>query len=279
MPTWGISAACPIRLAWFAVALPALVLNYLGQAALVAVDPRALDNPFYGLAPDWLHYPLVAFATLATVIASQAIISGVFSLTQQAIQLGFLPRLAIRIPRRGQEGQVYLPLANWLLALGDAGGGADLPVVGRAGRGVRHRGVGADGDLDLPRRAGRDALGLQPGAGRHGQRRADAARPGLLLANAMKLLEGGWFPLLIAGVIAFLMLTWRAGMLLVEAARARSARGRGSFPRDARAAATCARRGDRARSSAPRPPACRSRSRPCPAQQRGAEAAGARFGA
>ena len=108
----------PIRLAWFAVALPALVLNYLGQAALIAVDASAIDNPFYSLAPDWAHYPLVVFATLATIIASQAIISGVFSLTQQAIQLGFLPRLDIRHTAADQEGQVYLPLANWLLAAG-----------------------------------------------------------------------------------------------------------------------------------------------------------------
>src|SRR5450631_2185595 len=85
----------PIRLAWFIVALPALVLNYFGQAALLITDASALDHPFYQLAPDWLHYPLVAFATVATVIASQAIISGVFSLTQQSIQLGFLPRMHI----------------------------------------------------------------------------------------------------------------------------------------------------------------------------------------
>lgn len=81
----------PIRLAWFTIALPALVLNYFGQAALLLTDRGALENPFYQLAPDWAHYPLVAFATLAAVIASQAIITGVFSLTQQAIQLGFLP--------------------------------------------------------------------------------------------------------------------------------------------------------------------------------------------
>ena len=85
----------PIRLAWFAVALPGLVLNYFGQAALLITDASALDNPFYQLAPDWAHYPLVAFATVATVIASQAIISGVFSLTQESNQLGFLPRMQI----------------------------------------------------------------------------------------------------------------------------------------------------------------------------------------
>src|SRR5713226_164292 len=97
----------PIRLAWFAVALPALVLNYFGQGALLLADPQALENPFYRLAPDWFHYGLVAFATLATVIASQAIISGAFSLTQQAIQLGFLPRISVLHTASHQRGQIY----------------------------------------------------------------------------------------------------------------------------------------------------------------------------
>ncbi len=111
----------PIRLAWFAIALPALVLNYFGQAALLITDPTAVDNPFYQLAPDWAHYPLVALATVATVIASQAIISGVFSLTQQAVQLGFLPRMHIRHTASHEIGQIYVPLANWLLAAATLG--------------------------------------------------------------------------------------------------------------------------------------------------------------
>ena len=111
----------PIRLAWFAIALPALVLNYFGQAALLITDPTAINNPFYQLAPDWLHYPLVAFATVATVIASQAIISGVFSLTQQSIQLGFLPRMQIRHTTSHAMGQIYVPLVNWLLAAATLG--------------------------------------------------------------------------------------------------------------------------------------------------------------
>src|ERR671938_328723 len=85
----------PIRLGWFAVALPALTLNYFGQGALLLAEPEVVENPFYHLAPDWAHYPLVAFATAATIIASQAIISGAFSLTQQAIQLGLLPRMRV----------------------------------------------------------------------------------------------------------------------------------------------------------------------------------------
>src|SRR6202047_2119426 len=111
----------PIRLAWFAVALPCLVLNYFGQAALLITDPSALENPFYQLTPDWLHYPLVAFATVATVIASQAIISGVFSLTQQSIQLGFLPRMQIKHTTSHAMGQIYVPLVNWLLAAATLG--------------------------------------------------------------------------------------------------------------------------------------------------------------
>src|SRR6202166_4480971 len=100
---------------------PALVLNYFGQAALLITDPGALDNPFYQLAPDWAHYPLVAFATVATVIGSQAIISGVFSLTQQEIQLGFLPRMQIWHTTSHTIGQIYVPVVNWLLAVATLG--------------------------------------------------------------------------------------------------------------------------------------------------------------
>ena len=153
----------PIRLAWFTVVLPGLVLNYLGQGALLLTDPGALENPFYQLAPSWAHYPLVAFATAATVIASQAIISGAFSLTQQAIQLGFLPRMRIRHTASHERGQIYVPLVNWLLGVGDARGGARLRLVRRAGRRLRHRGLAADGDHDGAGGARRAAMGLQPG--------------------------------------------------------------------------------------------------------------------
>ena len=106
----------PIRVAWFGVALPALTLNYFGQGGLLLADPSAIDNPFYQLAPSWAHYVLVALATAATVIASQAVISGAFSLTQQAIQLGFLPRMNV-VHTAGEEiGQIYVPFVNWALA-------------------------------------------------------------------------------------------------------------------------------------------------------------------
>lgn len=210
----------PIRLAWFAVALPALALNYLGQAALVMANPAALANPFYGLAPDWAHYPLVVFATAATVIASQAIVSGVFSLTQQAIQLGFLPRLTIRHTAADQEGQVYLPLANWLLAAATL---AAVLIFRSSDALAGAYGIAVSGLMAISTflaaliaRKWGYSLGL-----------VILVNGGFFLldlvffsANAVKLFEGGWFPLVIAGLLAFLMLTWREGVLLVERARA-----------------------------------------------------------
>jgi KUP system potassium uptake protein len=105
----------PIQIAWFGLVLPALVVNYFGQGALLLRDPQAIANPFYLLAPDWLLYPMVALATVATVIASQAVISGAFSITQQAIQLGFSPRMEISHTSDQQMGQIYLPGINWTL--------------------------------------------------------------------------------------------------------------------------------------------------------------------
>ena len=114
----GHFGATPIRVGWFGVVLPCLALNYFGQGALLLTDPRAVENPFYLLAPRWAHYPLVAFATLATIIASQSIITGAYSLTQQAVQLGFLPRLGVFHTASMARGQIYMPMVNWMLAVG-----------------------------------------------------------------------------------------------------------------------------------------------------------------
>jgi KUP system potassium uptake protein len=209
----------PIRLAWFAIALPALVLNYFGQAALLIVDPSALENPFYQLAPDAVHYPLVAFATVATVIASQAIISGVYSLTQQAIQLGFLPRMQIVHTTSHAMGQIYVPLVNWLLAAATLGA-----VIGFGTSDALAGAYGIAVSLLMAITTLLAALvALQWGY------------PPIIVipvngfffiidciffaANSTKLLEGGWFPLVLAGIVAFLMLTWRSGVRLVERAR------------------------------------------------------------
>jgi KUP system potassium uptake protein len=210
----------PIRLAWFVVALPALVLNYFGQAGLLITDPSAIDNPFYQLAPDWMHYPLVAFATVATVIASQAIISGVFSLTQQSIQLGFLPRMQIRHTTSSAIGQIYVPLVNWLLAAATLGA-----VIGFGTSDALAGAYGIAVSLLMAITTLLAALvAIQWGY-----------PPVIVIAvngfffvidciffaaNSTKLIEGGWFPLLLAAVVAFLMLTWRSGVRLVERARA-----------------------------------------------------------
>jgi len=213
----------PIRLAWFTVALPALVLNYFGQAALLITDASAsaLDHPFYQLAPDWLHYPLVAFATVATVIASQAIISGVFSLTQQSIQLGFLPRMHIVHTTSHAMGQIYVPLVNWLLAA------ATLGAV--IGFGTSEALAGAYGIAVSLLMAITTLLAALVAIQWGYPPVVVIAVNGFFFvidciffaANSTKLFEGGWFPLLLAAVIAFVMLTWRAGVKLVERARGR----------------------------------------------------------
>jgi len=211
----------PIRLAWFAICLPALMLNYFGQGALLIADPTAIDNPFFQLSPDWAHYPLVALSALATVIASQAIISGVYSLTQQSIQLGFLPRMHIRHTTSDAIGQIYVPLVNWLLAAATLGAvlafGSSDALAGAYGIAV---------SLLMAITTLLAALvAIQWGY------------PPILVvavngfffvidtiffaANATKLFEGGWFPLLLAAVVAFLMMTWRSGVKLVERARAK----------------------------------------------------------
>jgi KUP system potassium uptake protein len=209
----------PIRLAWFTVALPALVLNYFGQAALLITDASVLENPFYQLAPDWLHYPLVAFATVATVIASQAIISGVFSLTQQSIQLGFLPRMQINHTTSHAMGQIYVPLVNWLLAAATLGA-----VIGFGTSDALAGAYGIAVSLLMAITTLLAALvaiqwGYSPIIVIAVNGFFFAIDVIFFAANSTKLFEGGWFPLLLAAVIAFLMLTWRAGVKLVERAR------------------------------------------------------------
>jgi KUP system potassium uptake protein len=209
----------PIRLGWFAVVLPALALNYLGQGALLLVDAHAIENPFYLLAPRWAHYPLVGFATLATIIASQAIISGAYSLTQQTIQLGFLPRMRVLHTASHEKGQIYIPLVNWLLAVGTLGAvitfGSSEALGGAYGIAVSM--------LMAITTVLAALVALQWG---YNPLAVMAVNGSFLIidlifvaANATKVLEGGWFPLLLAGVVAFLMLTWRTGWLLLEQQR------------------------------------------------------------
>jgi hypothetical protein len=113
----GHFGARPIRQAWFGFVIPSLIINYFGQGALLLTDPGSVDNPFYHLAPDWALLPLVVLSTAATVIASQAVISGAFSVTRQAMQLGFVPRFEVKYTSEREQGQIYLPGVNWGLFL------------------------------------------------------------------------------------------------------------------------------------------------------------------
>ena len=144
----------PIRTAWFTVALPALTINYLGQGALLLANPKAIENPFFLLYPDWALLPMIGLATAATVIASQAVISGAYSLTQQAVQLGLLPRFEIRHTSEAQFGQIYMPRVNTLLLLGVLSARCSVQIVERTGFGLRYRrdgDHGGDGDSGFHR--------------------------------------------------------------------------------------------------------------------------------
>ena len=210
----------PIRASWFTVVLPCLMLNYFGQGALLLTDPNAIKNPFYELAPDWAHYPLVALATGATVIASQAVITGSFSLTQQAIQLGLLPRLRVIQTAGEEKGQIYIPFVNWgiaVLTLGAViGFGSSSKLAGAYGLAV---------SLDMV-----ITTILATFVAIHWGHRPVLVyllNGSLLLvdlvflaANTTKLFEGGWLPLLIALSVTFVMLTWRKGQQLLKEARA-----------------------------------------------------------
>ncbi len=216
----GHFGARAIRLAWFALVLPALVINYFGQGAVLLAEPAAIENPFYALAPDWAHYPLIALATLATVIASQAIISGVFSLTQQAIQLGFLPTMRIVQTASDERGQIYVPAVNGLLAIATL---TAVVVFGSSDALAGAYGIAVSMLMAITTLlAALIALkwGYNPVA--------VVALNGFFLvidlvflgANSVKLFEGGWFPLVLAGLVAMMMLTWRKGTAIIEETRA-----------------------------------------------------------
>jgi KUP system potassium uptake protein len=208
-----------VQVGWFAIVMPALMINYLGQGGLILADQRAVENPFFLLGPRWAHYPMVAFATVATVIASQAIISGAYSLTQQAMQLGLLPRMRVKHTARHEKGQIYIPLVNWLLAAGTLASvlsfGSSEALGGAYGIAV---------SLLMAFTTVLAALvalkwGYNP--------LLVAGANGFFLlielvfvcANMTKLVSGGWYPLVVAAVVAFLMLTWRTGWRLLELER------------------------------------------------------------
>ena len=208
----------PIRLAWFAVVMPALTLNYFGQGALLLKNPAAVKNPFFLMAPDWALVPLVILATMATVIASQALITGAFSVTKQVIQLGYLPRLQILHTSVKETGQIYIPFVNWglfaaiVLAVVMFKSSSNLAAA---------YGIAVCTDMLITtvltffviRYHWKYPLALC------------IAATGFFFvvdlafwaSNMLKLFDGGWFPLVIGGLIFLLMVTWKEGRQLLSA--------------------------------------------------------------
>ncbi len=208
----GHFGARPIRLTWFVVVLPSLLLNYFGQGALILADPLAVMNPFYFLAPGWLLYPLVVLATMATVIASQALISGAFSLTSEAMQMGLAPRMAVEHTSARTFGQIYIPTVNWTLMVACIG----LVLGFRSATNLASAyGVAVTATMVIttllffvvvrerwgwpfPLAASITGIFL-------------AVDVAFFLANIVKLDDGGWFPLLAGAIVFTLMSTWKRG--------------------------------------------------------------------
>lgn len=206
----------PIRIAWFSIALPALLLNYFGQGALLIRNPESLINPFYLLSPSWGLYPLVLLSTAATIIASQAVITGAFSLTRQALHLGYIPRLHVSHTSHHEIGQVYVPIVNWILLVGTVGVvigfGSSGGIAGAYGLAVVLLMVVTTILMFICSRriwgwtlliAGLVVLSLLL---------VDFA---FLGSNLLKFNEGAWFPLLITLLLYFVFITWKRGRTIL----------------------------------------------------------------
>ncbi|KIA80433.1 potassium transport protein Kup [Chromobacterium piscinae] len=211
----GHFGARPIRLAWYGLALPALLLSYLGQGALLLAHPQLSGRPFYSMVPEWGLYPMVALATLATIVASQALITAVFSLTHQSVQLGFFPRVLVLHTSRSHKGQIYLPLLNWLLML------ATVAVV--LGFHQSDKLAAAFGLAVSTTMAITTILFAVLARGRwHWPWWAVIVVAGSLfavdlafvLANALKFMDGGWLPLTLGLFMFMLMGCWFGGRRL-----------------------------------------------------------------
>jgi KUP system potassium uptake protein len=208
----------PIRLAWFALVWPALVLNYFGQGAMLLDHPASINNPFYEMAPQWALFPLIGLATAAAVIASQALITAAFSVTKQAIQLGYLPRLRIAHTSVKETGQIYVPFVNWALYVCIV---AAVASFGSSSALASAYGIAVTIDMTITtvmtffviRFGWKLPLGLC------------LAATGFFFvvdivffsANVVKVFEGGWFPLAIGGAMFLLMTTWKRGRYLMSA--------------------------------------------------------------
>jgi KUP system potassium uptake protein len=214
----GHFGKAPIRLGWICIVMPALVLNYFGQGAMLIENPKAISNPFYLMAPAWSLWPLVILATAATVIASQAVISGVFSVTTQAVSLGLLPRLKVVHSSADNAGQIYVPTMNWILMV------AALALVMSFGSSAAlggAYGLAVSGAMTIvtpltlsliKSRTGKDSRWLRTGLSL-----LFVVDIAFLLANLTKLEDGGWLPLTSGLIIYWLMQTWQRGRASVMA--------------------------------------------------------------
>ncbi|MDQ6684450.1 MAG: potassium transporter Kup [Pseudomonadota bacterium] len=206
----------PIRLAWFGVAFPALLLNYFGQGAMLLADPSKVGNPFFEMAPSWALYPLIALATCAAVIASQALITAAYSVTKQAIQLGYLPRLRIAHTSEHETGQIYVPFVNWSLF-----GGVVVAVVGFGSSAALGSAYGITVTIDMLITTTMTFFVVRYAWGYPWSLVMLATGAFFLVdftyfaANVVKVTEGGWFPLLIGAGMFTLMMTWKEGRKLM----------------------------------------------------------------
>jgi KUP system potassium uptake protein len=219
----GHFGKAPIRIAWFALVLPALALNYFGQGALLIAEPAAIENPFFHLAADWALYPLVALATAATVIASQATISGTYSLTKQAIQLDYLPRMYVTQTSATERGQIYIPGANWVLLAVII---AAIVGFGSSTRLASAYGVAVTGTMLMTTLLTFFVLRFAWG---YNLLLCIAATGFFIFIDAaffasslLKVVEGGWFPLALGALVFTVMTTWHRGRETAMARQKRS---------------------------------------------------------
>jgi KUP system potassium uptake protein len=208
----------PIRIAWFSMVMPSLVLNYFGQGALVLGDPKAIENPFFNMAPDWALLPMVGLATAATVIASQSLITGAFSATKQTIQLGFLPRLTILHTSIRDTGQIYLPTVNWLLLAGVV---VAVTFFGSSSALAAAYGISVSLVMVITTlltfyvlRYGWNYPGWLCWGATGFFVVVDTA---FFASNSLKIVQGGWFPLAMAVVLYVVLMTWKQGRGLLNA--------------------------------------------------------------
>jgi KUP system potassium uptake protein len=206
-----------IRRAWFGLVLPALILNYFGQGALILAEPNAADSPFYKLAPHMLLLPMVVLAALATIIASQSLISGVFSMTRQAMIMGLCPRARIISTSSDEEGQIYVPAANWLLMAATL---LTVILFRTSDNLAAAYGIAVSGTMltttILLYRVAVTRWAWSPAVAVPIIAAFGAIDATFLVSNSMKFVAGGWFPVLIGGAIAVMMLSWRKGASMVR---------------------------------------------------------------